>query len=161
LSFLCCEDAGVYTSVCASVDVNIQEDITDPLLLGPLFIDLRRAPWRQMCLTVVAPLTFRVSGTTVFSATLTLFKGRSLGQADIVKVAPNMSVTVIGGEIELFTSVTPALLHKVPPGEYAIQISVSTSSGTVTSVAGSINASAVLSQLAVRVSSPKNLTLVL
>ncbi len=138
----------MYTSVCASVDVNIQEDITDPLLLSPLFIDLRRAPWRQMCLTVVAPLTFRVSG-------------RSLGQADIVKVAPNMSVTVIGGEIELFASVTPALLHKVPPGEYAIQISVSTSSGTVTSVAGSINASAVLSQLAVRVSSPKNLTLVL
>jgi hypothetical protein len=142
MSFLCCEDAGVYTSICESFDVTFETDTG----FAPVHIDLRRSPFRQMCLTVIAPLTFQVSNATVVTVTLTLYKGRSISQADIVKVTPNVIVSVPTGG--MFASVTPALLHKVPPGEYTIQISASlTGEASIVTAYGLVNAGAVLSQL--------------
>ena len=148
MSYLCCEDAGVYTSICESFDVP-QGAIT-PSGLAPFHIDLRRSPFRQMCLSVVIPLTLQVSAETVVTVIVTLYKGRSTSQADIVKVTPNFLQTVAApsDELSLFTTMTPALLQKVPPGEYTIQIAIAASnSATVSVVSGQVNASAVLSQL--------------
>jgi hypothetical protein len=148
MSFLCCEDAGVYTSICESFDV--PEGTITPTGIAPFHIDLRRSPFRQMCLSVVIPLTLQVSAETVVTVIVTLYRGRSTSQADIVKVTPNFLQTVAAptAQLNLFTTMTPALLHKVPPGEYTILVVVSPSNAaTVSVVSGQVNASAVLSQL--------------
>jgi hypothetical protein len=158
MSYLCCEEGPVYTSVCAKSDVDITTVITtvgqvrtNTVTTEPFHIDLRHAPYKQMCVTVSAPLTLR-NGDNATTATvvLQLYSGRSTSLANFVDSTELTTSLADGDGADIYAAVTPVLLHRVAPGEYTVVLSVSSSNtdtGNVIRASGRINVCATLNQL--------------
>jgi hypothetical protein len=150
-SFFSCEPSPVTTSLCFSEDVSIFDAEDGEAHSIPFYVDLRRAPWRNMCVTVGAnlQLTNSTDAPVNVGVTLRLFKGRSTNSADQIE-HKTLTTTLLGaGTVPLpvaFATVAPTLLVKVPPGEYTVLLTSQEISVNV-AASGWVNVAAVLSQL--------------
>jgi hypothetical protein len=152
MSFLRCEDGPLYTSVCDSATVEqfstVVTEGSNSGVSAPLYVDLRHAPFKQMCLTVSAPLTVTNTDDSVYgvSVGVQLFRGRSVDIANLVD-SNTLYATLPNGDVASSTSLTPVLLHRVAPGEYTVRVNAASSSANSFSVFGRINVCATLTQL--------------
>jgi hypothetical protein len=152
MSYLCCEDGPLYTSICDSTPVDsfatVVTEGSNSGFSAPFYVDLRRAPFKQMCVTVSAPLTVTNTDDSVYgvSVAVQLFRGRSVDIANLID-GNTLYATLPNGDVASSTSLTPVLLHRVAPGEYTVRIFASSSSNNSFDVSGRINVGATLSQL--------------
>jgi hypothetical protein len=124
MSFVCCETPATALTFCTSALIDTQIPDTGSIVDGkyisnPVLIDVSRAPYRRVCISVIAPVTLTHGSETAFEARveLTLYREGSAGAI----VSRRVTVSLAAGA---HSSVTPALVQQVDPGRYNIVLSV-------------------------------------
>lgn len=132
MSFVCCEESPVALTTCAGASFTALVDDFSPAVN----IDVARAPYRRVCLHADAPITVVGSDNTgVVTMALRLYRVGVTAPLDFTSVSFTQGASATG-------TATPSLQLTVEPGRYYVNVEVTRSAGTITSVSGRINVSA-------------------
>jgi hypothetical protein len=155
MSLVCCETLPTTITSCASEDISIVSVIGPPLTKTSqnVLIDVSRAPYRRVCITVSAPVSLYYDSDTYFGTsdvTLSLYRNGVL--ASIASVQLSATIPVIPEASAQKVSLTPILVHQADPGVFHATLTATysnqTGAGASFHVDGRINISASVASLA-------------
>jgi hypothetical protein len=149
MSFVCCETLPTTITSCASADVLPATEQTAGIFTSAdVVLDVSRAPYRRVCITVSAPVyLFYSSGNDEgdSAVTLSLYRNGVLDPVDEVILRTYVNTD------EQHVSVTPILVHQADPGVFHATLTVTYPNPAAQSlfeVTGRINITASVANLA-------------